>query len=154
MKFISFLINLILLTSTFMLIASNSAKDVIIKNNQDKYGINIVSELAIAAQHPIISQSYDEFVPLTQVLTKNDSNIIEVSVFDLDGKYLANATRNKSNKLGQTADSELMSILNKAEDAIKIESAKDNYIDYISPVKVGHSKFGSVLIRFESIPSK
>lgn len=137
-----------------MLIASNSAKDVIIKNNQDKYGINIASELAIAAQSSIISQSYDEFIPLTRVLTKNDSSIIEVSIFNLDGKYLANATQTKSYKLGQTADSELISILNRIEDATKIESSDKKYTDYIAPIKIGTSKFGSVLIRFESISPK
>ena len=154
LKNISFLINIILLAGIFMLMASNSAKDVIIKNNQDKYGINIVSELAIAAQRSIISQCYDEFIPLTQVLTKNDSSIIEVSVFDLDGKYLANENRDNSKKIGQTAQTELKTLLDNVFDTTKIESTDKKYTDYIAPIKLGTSMFGTVLIRFENISSK
>ena len=137
-----------------MLMASNSAKDVIIKTNQDKYGICLVSTLAIAAQGPIISQSYEEFVPYTEMLINSDSNIMEVSFFDLDGKYLANANKEKTKKLGEKSSSEMLNTINYIEKPIKLESLQNNYIDYIAPIKIGTSKFGTVLIKLENISTK
>ncbi|MBR4570631.1 MAG: hypothetical protein IKO19_08240 [Candidatus Riflebacteria bacterium] len=154
MRFISIPLIIILLTSTFMLLAINSAKDTTIKNNQIKYGINLVSTIAIAAQGPIISQSYDEFLPFTESITKNDTNIQEVSFLNLDGKYLANKTKDKSTKLGQTVSPDLKKQLDTILEATAIENTKENSIDFIAPIQIGSSRFGTAIIRFDLISTK
>ena len=154
MRFISIPLIIILLTSTFMLLGINSAKDTTIKNNQIKYGINLVSTLSIAALGPIISQSYEEFIPYTESIINNDTNIQEVSVLDIDGKYLANKNRDKSTKIGKTASPDLIKQINTIGKATAIENTKDNSIDFIAPIKMRTSTFGTTIIRFDAISMK
>ena len=144
-----------------MLLGSNSAKDVLIKTDQEKYELSLdkyrsclTSTLALAVQKPIISQSYDDFIPYTEMLMKSDLNIVEVSVFNIDGTYLANINKGNTTKNGQKASSDLLQILNTTENLSKNKTADNKYSDYLAPVKIGRSKFGTVLIRFESISPK
>ena len=121
----------------------------LLQEGMDQSGELLSSTLAIACQGPIISQSYDEFVPYTERIIAGGQDVLEISVLDLDGKYLAHKVKGDSeSKLGQTIPNSLKDRIDKIENTERIIYEKGEYVDYISPIKIGNSKFGTVILRF------
>jgi diguanylate cyclase (GGDEF)-like protein len=121
----------------------------LLQESMDQSGELLSSTLAIACQGPIISQSYDEFIPYTERIIAGGQDILEISVLDLDGKYLAHKVKGDSeSKLGQTISNTLRDKIDKIESTERMLSENGEYVDYVSPIKIGTSRFGTVILRF------
>ncbi len=121
----------------------------LLQGSMDQSGELLSSTLAIACQGPIISQSYDEFIPYTERIIAGGQDILEISVLDLDGKYLAHKVKGDSeSKLGQTISNALRDKIDKIESTERMLSENGEYVDYVSPIKIGTSRFGTVILRF------
>ncbi|MBQ3644479.1 MAG: diguanylate cyclase [Candidatus Riflebacteria bacterium] len=121
----------------------------LLQESMDQSGELLSSTLAIACQGPIISQSYDEFIPYTERIIAGGQDILEISVLDLDGKYLAHKVKGDSeSKLGQTIPNTLRDKIDKIESTERMLSENGEYVDYVSPIKIGTSRFGTVILRF------
>ena len=84
---------------------SSQRESALLQESMDQSGKLLSSTLAIACQDPIISQSYDAFIPYTERIIAGGQDIQEISILDIDGRYLAHKVRDDSeSKLGQVED--------------------------------------------------
>jgi len=115
----------------------------------DQSGLLLSSTLAIACQDPIISQSYDALVPYTERIIAGGQDIHEISILDIDGRYLAHRLRGDAESLlGQIIGEPMRSKIDSIETPTRMLGADGSYVDYIAPIKVGTSRFGTVILRF------
>jgi len=115
----------------------------------DQSGLLLSSTLAIACQDPIISQSYDALVPYTERIIAGGQDIHEISILDIDGRYLAHRLRGDAESLlGQVIGEPMRSKIDSIETPTRMLGADGSYVDYIAPIKVGTSRFGTVILRF------
>ncbi len=128
---------------------SSQRESALLQESMDQSGKLLSSTLAIACQDPIISQSYDAFIPYTERIIAGGQDIQEISILDIDGRYLAHKVRDDSeSKLGQVVDDFTKVKLDSIENTERVLTEDSRYVDYISPIKIGISKFGTVILRF------
>lgn len=128
---------------------SSQRESALLQESMDQSGKLLSSTLAIACQDPIISQSYDAFIPYTERIIAGGQDIQEISILDIDGRYLAHKVRDDSeSKLGQVVDDVTKIRLDSIENTERVLTDDSRFVDYISPIKIGISKFGTVILRF------
>lgn len=128
---------------------SSQRESALLQESMDQSGKLLSSTLAIACQDPIISQSYDAFIPYTERIIAGGQDIQEISILDIDGRYLAHKVRDDSeSKLGQVVDDATKIRLDSIENTERVLTDDSRFVDYISPIKIGISKFGTVILRF------
>ena len=143
---IALLVGLII---TLTSINTSLREETLLSSSMDQSGLLLSSTLAIACQDPIISQSYDALIPYTERLISGGQDVYEISILDIDGKYLAHRIRGDSEtKLGQTISESMQNKIEEIESPQKLPTDDPNYVDYVAPIKVGTSKFGMVILRF------
>ena len=149
LKFICGIALLVVLIVALNSINSSSREANLLQESMDQSGKLLSSTLAIACQDPIISQSYDAFIPYTERIIAGGQDILEISILDLDGRYLAHKVRGDSeSKLGQLISADFRAQIEDIEETSSIVAPNNEYVDYISPIKIGTSKFGTVILRF------
>lgn len=120
-----------------------------LQESMDQSGELLSSTLAIACQDPIISQTYDAFIPYTERIIAGGQDIMEISIIDNDGKYLAHRVRDESeSKLGQSVSPEYKALIDGVEVTESFKNLKEDYVEYVSPIKVENSRFGTVILKF------
>lgn len=128
---------------------TSSREEQLLVSSMDQSGLLLSSTLAIACQDPIISGSYDSLTPYVERLIVGGADIHEISILDTDGKYLAYRIRGGSaDKLGSVIPKKLKEELDNVETPIKVVTPDNKFVDYIAPIKVGTSRFGTVILRF------
>lgn len=121
----------------------------LLQESMDQSGELLSSTLAIACQDPIISQTYDAFIPYTERIIAGGQDIMEISIIDNDGKYLAHRVRDESeSKLGQSVSPEYKALIDGVEVTGSFKNLKEDYVEYVSPIKVENSRFGTVILKF------
>ncbi len=143
---IALLVGMIIILNS---INTSFREEALLSSSMDQSGLLLSSTLAIACQDPIISQSYDALVPYTERIIVGGQDVHEISILDLDGKYLAHRIRGDSDsKLGQMIDDRLRTRYDEIESPQRFQDETGLYVDYAAPIKVGTSKFGTVILRF------
>lgn len=143
---IALLVGLII---TLTSINTSLREETLLSSSMDQSGLLLSSTLAIACQDPIISQSYDALIPYTERLISGGQDVYEISILDIDGKYLAHRIRGDADsKLGQTISESMQRKIEEIESPTKLPTDDPNFVDYVAPIKVGTSKFGTVILRF------
>lgn len=143
---IALLVGLIILLNA--LNTSIREEDLLTKS-MDESGLLLSSTLAIACQDPIISQSYDALIPYTERIISGGQDVQEISILDLDGRYLAHRIRGDSESmLGKIIEDSMRKRAEEIEEPKKVICADPSNVFYIAPIKVGTSKFGTVILRF------
>ncbi len=128
---------------------SSQRESNLLQESMDQSGRLLSSTLAIACQDHIISQSYDAFVPYTERIIAGGQDVLEISILDLDGKYLAHKIRGDGeSKLGQYVTSKLKAQIDNIDNTERVLGENGEYVDYISPIKISNSKLGTVILRF------
>ncbi len=149
LKFISgiaLLVGLIILLNS---INTSFREESLLTGSMDQSGLLLSSTLAIACQDPIISQSYDALVPYTERIIAGGQDIHEISILDIDGRYLAHRLRGDSESLlGQIINEKMRAHIDNIETPTRIQGEDGTYVDYVAPIKVGTSRFGTVILRF------
>jgi diguanylate cyclase (GGDEF)-like protein len=149
---IKFTIGIALLVGLIILLTSINTslrEESLLSTSMDQSGILLSSTLAIACQDPIISQSYDALIPYTERLISGGEDVHEISILDIDGKYLAHRVRGDAeSKLGQVISESLRLKIEDIQTPTRVSSEDPHYVDYVAPIKVGTSKFGTVILRF------
>ncbi|MGM0598487.1 MAG: diguanylate cyclase [Candidatus Rifleibacteriota bacterium] len=149
---IKFIIGIALLVGLIIALTSINTslrEEILLSSSMDQSGLLLSSTLAIACQDPIISQSYDSLIPYTERLISGGQDVYEISILDIDGKYLAHRIRGDlESKLGQTISESMQGKIEDIEIPTKLPANDPNYVDYVAPIKVGTSKFGTVILRF------
>lgn len=149
---IKFTIGIALLVGLIILLTSINTslrEESLLSTSMDQSGILLSSTLAIACQDPIISQSYDALIPYTERLISGGEDVHEISILDIDGKYLAHRIRGDADsKLGQVIDESLRLKIEDIQSPTRLSAGDLHYVDYVAPIKVGSSKFGTVILRF------
>lgn len=143
---IAILVGLIIILNS---INSSFREEALLTSSMDQSGLLLSSTLAIACQDPIISHSYESLIPYTERIIAGGQDVNEISILDLDGKYLAHRIRGDAeSRLGQFIDEPMRRKLDETEVPDRLPASDGSYVDYIAPIKVGTSKFGSVILRF------
>jgi methyl-accepting chemotaxis protein len=143
---IALLVGLIILLNS---INTSIREEALLTSSMDQSGLLLSSTLAIACQDPIISQSYDSLIPYTERIIAGGQDVHEISILDLDGRYLAHRIRGDAeSKLGQIVNGEMRQKIEQIENPERFPSEDGEHVDYIAPIKVGTSKFGTVILRF------
>lgn len=143
---IALLVGLIILLNS---VNTSFREEALLTSSMDQSGLLLSSTLAIACQDPIISQSYDALVPYTERIIAGGQDIHEISILDIDGRYLAHRLRGDSeSKLGQFVGERMRSTIDEIEIPTRVPGSDGTYVDYVAPIKVGTSKFGTVILRF------
>lgn len=148
---IKFIIGIALLVGLIIVMNSINTsfrEESLLTTSMDESGLLLSSTLAIACQDPIISQSYDELIPYTERIIVGGQDIQEISILDLDGRYLAHRLKNNTeSRLGDLIAEPMRRKIEKFESPQRLVSDDGQFVDYISPIKVGTSKFGTVILR-------
>lgn len=143
---IALLVGLIILLNS---LNTSIREEALLTSSMDQSGLLLSSTLAIACQDPIISQSYDALIPYTERIISGGQDVHEISILDLDGRYLAHRVRGDAeSKLGQIIAEPMRKKIDEIEQPERFLSADANNVDYVAPIKVGTSKFGTVILRF------
>jgi diguanylate cyclase (GGDEF)-like protein len=144
---IAFLVGLIIILNS---INTSYRENDLLTASMNQSGQLLSTTLAIACQDPIISQQYDAFVPYTERIIAGGQDVQEVSILDIDGVYLAHRSREDAtdSKLGQRASEEIIQKLDSIDKFAQIPTKDGKFVDYISSIRVGTSKFGSVILRY------
>lgn len=143
---IALLVGLIIVLNS---INTSIREESLLTSSMDQSGLLLSSTLAIACQDPIISQSYDALVPYTERIIAGGQDIHEISILDLDGRYLAHRLRGDAeSKLGQIISEVMRSKIDSIETPARMLGDDGTFVEYIAPIKVGTSKFGTVILRF------
>lgn len=143
---IALLVGLIILLNS---LNTSLREESLLTSSMDQSGLLLSSTLAIACQDPIISQSYDALVPYTERIISGGQDVHEISILDLDGRYLAHRIRGDScSKLGQIIAAQMRSKIDDIESPVRMQTDDGKFVDYLAPIKVGTSKFGTVILRF------
>lgn len=149
---IKFIIGIALLVGLIIILTSINTslrEESLLSTSMDQSGILLSSTLAIACQDPIISQSYDALIPYTERLISGGEDVNEISILDIDGKYLAHRVRGDADsKLGQQCDDLLRLKIEEIHSPTRFASEDQHFVDYVAPIKVGSSRFGTVILRF------
>lgn len=149
---IKFTIGIALLVGLIILLTSlntSMREETLLSTSMDQSGILLSSTLAIACQDPIISQSYDALIPYTERLISGGEDVHEISILDIDGKYLAHRVRGDAeSRLGQNISEALRIKIEEIQSPTRMPAEDHHYVDYVAPIKVGTSKFGTVILRF------
>ncbi|MDD3147102.1 MAG: HAMP domain-containing protein, partial [Candidatus Riflebacteria bacterium] len=148
-KFISgiaLLVGLIILLNS---VNTSLREESLLTSSMDQSGLLLSSTLAIACQDPIISQSYDALVPYTERIIAGGQDIHEISILDIDGRYLAHRLRGDSESLlGQVIAEKMRNKIDNIETPTRVQGEDGTFVDYVAPIKVGTSRFGTVILRF------
>ena len=129
--------------------ASSEREAALLTESMDQSGKLLSTTLSIACQDPLIKQTYDEFNPYIERIIAGGQDIQEISILDIDGLYLAHKVRDEGeSKLGQRISLELKNKIENIENAERILSDDGKFVEYISPIKIGESKFGTVILRY------
>ena len=150
---IKFIVGIALLVGLIILLNSINTsyrESDLLTASMNQSGQLLSSTLAIACQDPIISQQYDAFVPYTERIIAGGQDVQEISILDIDGIYLAHRSREDAtdSKLGQKASEEIIKRLDSIDKFAQIPTKDGKFVDYISSIRVGTSKFGSVILRY------
>ncbi|MDN5280040.1 MAG: hypothetical protein PWR01_4005 [Clostridiales bacterium] len=149
---IKFIIGIAILVGLIIILTSINTslrEESLLSTSMDQSGILLSSTLAIACQDPIISQSYDALIPYTERLISGGEDIHEISILDIDGKYLAHRIRGDAeSKLGQVISESLRLKIDEIDSPTRLKAEDPHFVDYVAPIKVGTSKFGTVILRF------
>jgi len=149
LKFISGIALLVGLIIVLNSVNTSLREESLLTSSMDQSGLLLSSTLAIACQDPIISQSYDALVPYTERIIAGGQDIHEISILDIDGRYLAHRLRGDAESLlGQIIGEPMRSKIDSIETPTRMLGADGSYVDYIAPIKVGTSRFGTVILRF------
>ncbi len=149
LKFISGIALLVGLIIILNSVNTSLREESLLTSSMDQSGLLLSSTLAIACQDPIISQSYDALVPYTERIIAGGQDIHEISILDIDGRYLAHRLRGDAESLlGQIIGEPVRSKIDNIETPTRMLGADGTYVDYIAPIKVGTSRFGTVILRF------
>ncbi len=149
LKFISGIALLVGLIIILNSVNTSLREESLLTSSMDQSGLLLSSTLAIACQDPIISQSYDALVPYTERIIAGGQDIHEISILDIDGRYLAHRLRGDAESLlGQIIGEPMRSKIDSIETPTRMLGADGSYVDYIAPIKVGTSRFGTVILRF------
>ncbi len=121
----------------------------LLQESMDQSGELLASTLALASNDIIMRQAYDEFNNYTDRLIAGSQDILEISILDLDGKYIGHQIKGESeSKFGQTVAPEFLAEIENIDKTISVKDKKGEYVDYISPCKVGESNLGFVILRY------
>lgn len=122
----------------------------LLSEGMDRSGILLAATLALASQDPIIRRSYDELIPYTEKVISGGEDVSEISILDnLEGTFLAHRIRGESKtRLGEKIDRAQLKALNDINLPQKLQNYGLPYVDYVAPIKVGNSRFGTVVLRF------
>lgn len=149
---IKFIIGIALLVGLIIIMNSINTslrEESLLTTSMDESGLLLSSTLAIACQDPIISQAYESLVPYTERIIVGGQDIQEIAILDIDGKYLAHRLKNNTDSLlGEYIAEPLRKKIEKFDTPQRLLSDDGLFVDYISPIKVGTSKFGTVILRF------
>lgn len=149
LKFISGIALLVGLIIILNSVNTSLREESLLTSSMDQSGLLLSSTLAIACQDPIISQSYDALVPYTERIIAGGQDIHEISILDIDGRYLAHRLRGDAESLlGQIIGEPMRSKIESIETPTRMLGADGSYVNYIAPIKVGTSRFGTVILRF------
>ncbi len=149
---IKFIIGIALLVGLIIIMNSINTslrEESLLTTSMDESGLLLSTTLAIACQDPIISQAYESLVPYTERIIVGGQDIQEIAILDIDGKYLAHRLKNSTESLlGELIAEPMRKKIEKFESPQRVLSDDGQFVDYISPIKVGTSKFGTVILRF------
>lgn len=149
---VKFTIGIALLVALILLLTSINAsirEDYLLSSSMDQSGLLLCSTLALACQDPIIRQAWDELIPYTERIITGGEDVQEISILDFDGLYLAHRLRGETaNKQGKTIERERNDQLNELDVPTKMLASGVPFVDYVAPIKVGTSRFGTVILRF------
>ncbi len=143
---IAILVGLIILLNS---LNTSFREEALLSSSMDQSGLLLSSTLAIACQEPIISQSYGALTPYTERIISGGQDVNEISILDIDGKYLAHRQRGDANsKIADSISEALKLKLEEIDSPTRLPTDDPNFVDYVAPIKVGTSRFGSVILRF------
>ena len=149
---IKFIIGIVLLVALILTLTSLNAswrEEHLLTESMNQSGRLLSSTLALACQDSIIREAYDELIPYTERVITGGEDVREIAIFDVDGKYLAHRVRDESEgKLGDTLSPEIHRQYEAFDTPGRIFTPGAKVIQYIAPIKVGSSRFGTVALTY------
>lgn len=119
-------------------------------------GVNLAAALSTMLPDAFRSKSPEELAGLASHIVRASANIVEISVFDTDWKYIVNARRDGSPSLVGTIlprEDRARYAGTRAASRIPLES-DDSFAEFGSPVKDSGSRFGFITIRYSTAQFK
>ncbi|MBF0409844.1 MAG: diguanylate cyclase [Candidatus Riflebacteria bacterium] len=153
-KFVLGIIILVGIILTLTLATTSKREDSLINEGIDQSGMLLSSTLALACQDPIIRQTYDDLTPYVERIISAGENVIEISIIDQDGKILAfRSRRDQQNRLGVVLPSDEFEKYSSLESPCRMPvPLTGRYIEYASPIRIGSSPFGTVILKYSCEP--
>jgi len=143
---IALLVGLIIgLTSLY----TSSHEEALLTQSMDQSGLLLSATLALACQDSIIRQAYDELIPYTERIIQNGEDVREISIIDVDGKYLAHRQRGEgASLLGKTLSEAEFRKYSQIDLPTRFADPSGEFVEYAAPILVGSSRFGTVVLEF------
>ncbi len=143
---IALLVGLIIALTSFN---TSRREELLLSQSMDQNGLLLVGTLALACQDPMIREAYDELIPYTERVILGGEDIREISIFDLDGKYIAHRVRgDTATRLGETLAQAARDRYDAVERPTRLAMADADLVEYVAPIKVGSSRFGTIVLQF------
>jgi len=143
---IALLVGLIILLTSLNTFVREQA---LLSESMDQTGMLLGSTLALACQDCIIRQAYDELIPYTEKIIAGGDDVKEISILDVDGKFLANRIRGESaSRFGDTLPGGTKDFYNSLNETAKKIAPDGEFVEFIAPIKVGSSRFGTVVLKY------
>jgi len=148
-KFISGIALLVGLIIVLTSVNTSFREEALLSESMDRNALLLCSTLALACQDSMIREAYDELFPYTERVILGGEDIKEIFVIDLDGKYIAHRIRgDAASKLGQMLPQNLRDRYKLIDIPTRLAFPKGEMVEYVAPIKVGSSKFGTVILRY------
>ena len=133
-------------------VKSSMREEKLLTEGMNRAGLLLASTLALACQEIFIKEAWDELIPYTERVISRGEDVKEISIIDRDGKYVGYGTREGgANLFGKAVGAARRDALNSIEGPVKDSCPSGSWIEYIAPVMVGSTRFGSVILKYSLV---
>ncbi len=148
-KFICGIALLVGLIIALTSVNTSRREEALLSESMDQNGLLLCSTLALACQDPMIREAYDELIPYTERVILGGEDIREITIIDLDGKYIAHRVRgDAASKLGEKMPAAVRDRYDAIEAPTRLPVPDQELVEYVAPIKVGSSKFGTIILQY------
>ncbi|MFZ2957599.1 MAG: diguanylate cyclase [Candidatus Ozemobacteraceae bacterium] len=134
-----------------VLTLSNTSRreESLLSESMDQAGMLLSATLALACQEPIIRGAFDELRPYTERIIAGGEDIIDISIVDENGKYLAFLSRTGTrDKLAQLLNPDEKQRYQSLDTATRFTNEARHCLEYVAPIRVGSSLLGTIILRY------
>ncbi len=148
-KFILGIVSLVGLIIALTSVETSIREVTLITESMDRSGLLLSSTLALACQDPIVSNAFDELIPYTERIISGDEDVKEITIIDRDGKCVGHRLRGEGESLfNKVLPPEKTKKYESLETRTKFSEPGGNTVEYVAPVRIGATPFGTVILRY------